>query len=128
MGAYDKKKRVHTGPTIPNVRQAGVPLSLNMIWVITIKCTGPNSHGSCCSCANSQGTLSQRHHHIGLFRLIFLFHASSPPPPPPHPPMVVKTTANSIQALGFTALHLPHGSKLKLKKSPMDTMEGCPGY
>ncbi len=73
----------------------------------------------CCSCVNSQGTLSQHPSHGTFFVSFFVFSPLRP---------MVKTTGISGPWFDCASFNLPHGCKLKFKKSPMGTMERCPGY
>ncbi len=49
----------------------------NIVWVITIKCTGHNSHGSCYPCINSQCRLPQ-HRRDDFHLLIFPYPRTHP--------------------------------------------------
>ncbi len=43
----------------------------NIAWVMTITCSGHNSHGSCWPCTNSQDTLPQHPQHHFLIKYFF---------------------------------------------------------
>ncbi len=43
----------------------------NIAWVMNIKCSGHNNHGSCCACTNSQDTLPQHPEDHFLIKYFF---------------------------------------------------------
>jgi hypothetical protein len=64
----------------------------NIVWVITIKCTSHNSHGSWFPYTNSQGTLSQQPWDIKFTLKKKLIKKKKPQ----HPSMVVEITPISL--------------------------------
>ncbi len=95
----------------------------NIVRVITIKCTGHNSHGSCCLTPISQGTLPQHPWNPFLIFLkkFTLWEVKC---------RVMKWRVGKRQGFSLPWMGLRGGKdkSIQKKKSPMGVVEGCPGY